>query len=1812
MSRSLTLSLPYSSIWTYDPPSSPVFYMGLNRSGGQSLGGRDHQKERASKWQSPSTIPRESMTSDPTETKTPSAKAKVLPWVQGVHDSEGSIPDGMFGPYDSRPTSMVEPTTAPRHPFAYTHSVPTLPFAAIANNQPGAGHRAQSSKGQRPESEAFSRGAGMRRSSVGNVLGGRVEGDEPPGGMSGTSPGEGTFGMEGKPEQRPPPPVSKSLPHHPYPFSPAEALAKQRSAMADARAAALAQLEAAQHNADELLEGQMREVLSMNIDGGGQKGPRQTFDTTTSVPSFGHIHHRNGMPISARPSLQTAPEGVFPPFSTGHTSAPPEIFHIPFDVPTGTHVPRPLMVLRDSSGGAGGLGIAGLSGLGGFGGLGMSLLDIIEAEREEAELEAARAGGPKRGDERSAYVETVPDEEQPTSPEHTLRNDMRTEGSRAVTPSAGGRKSVSPGHDSTFATSAAGGGQPPARTESNLMGAAYDPTHRQPSQQPRERLVTTQATCAPSSSQVPSPKPASQVPSMATKTAVRGSKTSAKEEKKAAKAASKAGTARLSAGPRTSDYTPLAPTSNFPTLPGGMLPCTQHQSSYATSLSKPPPPQSLELPKSNQTLGNGIGSGTVYTETGIGQIPVPGSGAPPPTFAGTQYTAVPNVSQMAAHEHPLAPMIPWGPGPLQAQATGQIPPQPSAYAPSLHPQGTGVARNQVPPSQPSAMSQQQQAQSMYAASQAPVQTLQAQSAYAPSHVPAQGQTAGTAYSQAPPEPLQAQATGSAAGQAPPQGTVYSQAPHASLHPQATGYSPNQAPPQGTVYIQAPPVSVLPQATGDVQNRASTQALSQVPGGTTYTQNPSTIFPQGLGLEGLTAAFHGQIPFNFGQIPAPMQDYTAVEENHEVEAFRSSAPIGQAHDSLLSPTLSHPSSVPSTTLSNVRRLINSTRYHDETLCQLLDAARLNLIGGEAKKALQRAARARVVELKDLRERGEEEEWKGEVPGFGHSNTFFPTELTESRESRGKDQDREKRRRSKSRKGRTASGKSEKARTAVAAEEKEEGAPVWVQDIMARLSAFDQRFAALENKKPNEQPLPLSSQRGAYSQVSREVPSGLIDDLIYHDLPPSGFTGAPFDAQAQQPLSQASHLGGIGIGVPPSVAAQSQRAASGVPSHYSHKPITNVSIGITPGQHQPSQYAATNAAPSQYAPTQAPPMLAPTQQASQRHLSGHAGGPQNATDDLLWGSEVEMPKMDTSFPTTTVTNQGPTINILAPTESGMGKASTHASPGTMARTVSGKSIATEQLREERTLDEVTNDVVSEHTLPAAAVPNPMEKDLPPQPSESETSQPPGSTPLDALANAQRSAPGTMVGTQMPSIAPTGAGTVPRQMSSPGVGSQYASNWQPDRWPPRLKTKSLNVQASQAQGSPSQYTQQPQTSQVYQGSPSQPQPPPQSQRSKSVRGSPLPFVPTQDSNRAEVGMLDPSMPSLAPVGTRETAIGSGTIAGRQATMYHTPTTASAINPPSIMRPPTTFPTQHSNNPSTVQPPLLETMTSLQAASNILSNDAPSPSGRDHLRITDPLASGHGGGWRPWDLLTQRLYSWALITEEKSFVRTLEDISLGRQVGEFPLSVFMMLAYKRWVRKNMSENPPAPCDKLFVPPSLAIAINAAVHGRQYREAKEILLDLWDCVGQTEPPRVIVALAPLGEELDEWAAHRYDLTNKHLTSYRVSHLSKIKTDGRSFWWWEVIRQAWPQANVPTMEELEDRGGQRIINEHRAPEYKHENSLYAANISRNLLLGHRPERAHNLTKQREVIWAEMKRLLGKKRNGRLIFDPNAPDHLYDT
>jgi hypothetical protein len=60
----------------------------------------------------------------------------------------------------------------------------------------------------------------------------------------------------------------------------------------------------------------------------------------------------------------------------------------------------------------------------------------------------------------------------------------------------------------------------------------------------------------------------------------------------------------------------------------------------------------------------------------------------------------------------------------------------------------------------------------------------------------------------------------------------------------------------------------------------------------------------------------------------------------------------------------PLSMALTTQTEVDRVVQDSHFHDDALCQMLDAARMERLGEEARRALRRAARQRVHQLKHL--------------------------------------------------------------------------------------------------------------------------------------------------------------------------------------------------------------------------------------------------------------------------------------------------------------------------------------------------------------------------------------------------------------------------------------------------------------------------------------------------------------------------------------------------------------------------------------------------------------------------------------------------------------------------------------------------------------------------------------------------------------------------------------------------------------------------------------------------------------------------------
>jgi len=68
-----------------------------------------------------------------------------------------------------------------------------------------------------------------------------------------------------------------------------------------------------------------------------------------------------------------------------------------------------------------------------------------------------------------------------------------------------------------------------------------------------------------------------------------------------------------------------------------------------------------------------------------------------------------------------------------------------------------------------------------------------------------------------------------------------------------------------------------------------------------------------------------------------------------------------------------------------------------------------------------------------------------------------------------------------------------------------------------------------------------------------------------------------------------------------------------------------------------------------------------------------------------------------------------------------------------------------------------------------------------------------------------------------------------------------------------------------------------------------------------------------------------------------------------------------------------------------------------------------RDMLHIIDSINPTMQDP-APWDLVTQRLYSWALLWEENSFVRALENISLSKQASRSDMGKRMLI----WARSR------------------------------------------------------------------------------------------------------------------------------------------------------------------------------------------------------
>ncbi|KAG6334216.1 hypothetical protein ID866_4874 [Astraeus odoratus] len=243
------------------------------------------------------------------------------------------------------------------------------------------------------------------------------------------------------------------------------------------------------------------------------------------------------------------------------------------------------------------------------------------------------------------------------------------------------------------------------------------------------------------------------------------------------------------------------------------------------------------------------------------------------------------------------------------------------------------------------------------------------------------------------------------------------------------------------------------------------------------------------------------------------------------------------------------------------------------------------------------------------------------------------------------------------------------------------------------------------------------------------------------------------------------------------------------------------------------------------------------------------------------------------------------------------------------------------------------------------------------------------------------------------------------------------------------------------------------------------------------------------------------------------------------------------------------------------------------------------------------------PWQRIHQRLLNWAIIWPISELDAALSSTTRGHQVDEVALSIWSTQTYKRYVRSRMTDVPGGKVDRLFVPPNMADAISTAVFNGRHGEASAILKDLWTPFGFESAPRLVVVLAKHRSDVNHWVVHRFSLPDGALTTYD-SYPERTLPDGRPLGWWFAIRLAWPGAIYANPDHLM----QKMVRLHRPMQLNIDNSVAAAGIWRNVLMGSRAERSLDLERLRDLVNTEVKNLRQRKLQGKLSISSPRPQY----
>ncbi|KAF5346969.1 hypothetical protein D9758_010124 [Tetrapyrgos nigripes] len=223
------------------------------------------------------------------------------------------------------------------------------------------------------------------------------------------------------------------------------------------------------------------------------------------------------------------------------------------------------------------------------------------------------------------------------------------------------------------------------------------------------------------------------------------------------------------------------------------------------------------------------------------------------------------------------------------------------------------------------------------------------------------------------------------------------------------------------------------------------------------------------------------------------------------------------------------------------------------------------------------------------------------------------------------------------------------------------------------------------------------------------------------------------------------------------------------------------------------------------------------------------------------------------------------------------------------------------------------------------------------------------------------------------------------------------------------------------------------------------------------------------------------------------------------------------------------------------------------------------------------------PWERIHQKLLDWAISLPISELDEALNSTTHGRSVSDIALRIWTSQTYKRYIHSRMTGSPGGVVDCLFVDPRMARMINTSISEGEYRDAGRMLRELWDTSGLEGAPRLLAVLAKHFSDQRYWVVHKFSLPDGTLTTYDFLPKSRAFRPSRpTELWWVAFRLAWPDAAICPNSDMP-----KPIHLRRPMQLGVEDSVAAAGIWHNILLGFPAEHSVNLERLRDLIRTEV-------------------------